>query len=142
MAKVGGRQAGTPNKNKAFLRKTLRDRFGEDFDAVHRAADAAVKAEEASAKMHDIAMKGRDTEKLQQAVNSCCNTVSAWAKVAEFVEPKLKAIEMDLSSSDGTMSPREIVLRAATAQDNRSHKEAPKEPEPDKAETPKEPEGD
>jgi len=99
MARVGGRQAGTPNKNKAFLRKTLRDRFGEDFDAV-------VKAAECAAKIHEIAMKTKDVDKLKTAVD-------AWDKVAQYVEPKLKAVEIDLSNSDGTLRPQQILLRAA-----------------------------
>lgn len=69
-----------PNKNKRALQLALMNRFGEDFHVVMKVADQAVKLEE-------IADADPDDAQTRKAA------LDGWDKVAQYVEPKLKAIE-------------------------------------------------
>lgn len=71
---------GIPNKNKKFLLARLQDMYGEQFHPILRMAEAA-------AKLDYIAEREGDVTALNAAVN-------AWGKVAEYTEPKLKAVEI------------------------------------------------
>ena len=71
---------GIPNKNKKFLLARLQDMYGEQFHPIMKMADAA-------SKLDYIAEKEGDVTALTAAVN-------AWGKVAEYTEPKLKAVEI------------------------------------------------
>ena len=71
---------GIPNKNKKFLLARLQDMYGEKFHPILRMAEAACK-------LDYIAEKEGDVTALSAAVN-------AWGKVAEYTEPKLKAVEI------------------------------------------------
>ena len=73
---------GSPNKNKQFLLNRLKDMYGEDFDPIINACDNAIK-------MSELANKGGDDEFTMR--KEC---VSAWDKIAQYVTPKLKAVEM------------------------------------------------
>ena len=71
---------GIPNKNKKFLLARLQDMYGESFHPILKMAEAA-------SKLDYIAETEADVTALNAAVN-------AWSKVAEYTEPKLKAVEI------------------------------------------------
>jgi len=71
---------GIPNKNKKFLLARLQDMYGESFHPILKMAEAA-------SKLDYIAEAEGDVTALNAAVN-------AWSKVAEYTEPKLKAVEI------------------------------------------------
>jgi len=74
------RPPGVPNKNKKFLLARLQDMYGESFHPILKMAEAA-------SKLDYIAEEEGDVTALNAAVN-------AWSKVAEYTEPKLKAVEI------------------------------------------------
>jgi len=74
------RPPGVPNKNKKFLLARLQDMYGESFHPIMKMAEAA-------SKLDYIADEEGDVTALNAAVN-------AWSKVAEYTEPKLKAVEI------------------------------------------------
>ena len=74
------RPPGVPNKNKKFLLARLQDMYGESFHPIMKMAEAA-------SKLDYIAEEEGDVAALNAAVN-------AWGKVAEYTEPKLKAVEI------------------------------------------------
>lgn len=80
------RPEGSPNKNKQFLMKRLQDMYGEDF--------------------HPIMTMAKNAVEFQRLVDSCEKDPDArgadlidanklWEGIAQYVEPKLKAIEMN-----------------------------------------------
>ena len=71
---------GIPNKNKKFLLARLQDMYGESFHPILKMAEAA-------SKLDYIAEEEGDVTALNAAIN-------AWSKVAEYTEPKLKAVEI------------------------------------------------
>ncbi len=86
---------GVPNRNKKFLLTRLQDMYGDDFHPIMRMAEQAVR-------LHDIAETG-ETADIKASID-------AWDKIAAYTEPKLKATEVDLTTSDGSMSPTVIEL--------------------------------
>ena len=86
---------GIPNKNKRFLLSRLQDMYGEDFHPIMRMAEQAVR-------LHELAETG--------GASDIKASIDAWDKVAAYTEPKLKASEIDLTTSDGSMSPTVIEL--------------------------------
>lgn len=82
-------RAGSPNKNKQFLLKRLQDMFGEDFDPVISAAQNAIR-------MQEIASDASDPIDEFNQRKECVN---AWDKIAQYVTPKLKSVE--LSGNEG-----------------------------------------
>ena len=77
---MAGRK-GVPNKNKAYLMKRLQDMFGDDFDPIIRMAEQATR-------LHAQAI---DSE---EGTRALIDSISAWDKIAQYVQPKLKAIEI------------------------------------------------
>jgi hypothetical protein len=71
---------GSPNKNKAFLLKRLQDMYGDDFDPIIRMSDHAIK-------MSAIASEDGSMDNHKTALDG-------WDKVAQYVQPKLKAVEV------------------------------------------------
>jgi len=86
---------GVPNRNKKFLLNRLQDMYGDDFHPIMRMAEQAVR-------LHERAEIG-DTADIKASID-------AWDKIAAYTEPKLKATEVDLTTSDGSMSPTVIEL--------------------------------
>ena len=81
------REAGTPNKNKAFLLNKLKDMYGKDFDPIMMMAEQAVR-------LHAAAVDSEDgTKALVESING-------WDKIAQYVQPKLKAIEVTGEGGD------------------------------------------
>lgn len=73
---------GSPNRNKTFLLNKLKDMYGDDFDPIINACENAVK-------MSQLAEMGGDEE-----FNMRKECVNAWDKIAQYVTPKLKAVEV------------------------------------------------
>jgi len=93
-------RAGSTNKSKQALIAALRARYGEGFDPVMKMADHATK-------LSEIANELEDPNDIKMALDG-------WDKVAVYVTPKLKAVEVsgevdnklivriiDLTGSDG-----------------------------------------
>jgi hypothetical protein len=76
---------GSPNKNKKFLLARLQDMYGEQFHPIMKMAEAA-------SKLDYIAEQEGDVTALTAALNG-------WSKIAEYTEPKLKAVEVRADDS-------------------------------------------
>ena len=87
---MAGRE-GRPNKNKKFLESRLKEMYGEQFDPIIRAADMALL----------LQAEAQSTE--ENKVQAIKASVDAWLKIGEFVQPKLKAVE--ISGTDGDSLP-------------------------------------
>lgn len=96
------RTAGAIGKNKSFLMKRLQEMYGDDFHPIMKMAENAVKLQ----KIADD--DDPDVLKYKAAIDS-------WDKIAQYTEPKLKAIEIsgeihtrpilvDLSGGDLTLA--------------------------------------
>lgn len=90
------RTKGAPNKNKRGLLAQLKQQYGADFHPIMKMAENAVK-------MHNIAIESGEMQDLKTSVD-------AWSKVAEYTEPKLKAVEVDITSNGETFMPTRIEL--------------------------------
>ena len=73
-------RAGSPNRNKNFLMSRLQDMYGKDFHPILRLADNAVRLDE-------MAKESNDVTALRASVD-------AWDRIAQYTEPKLKAVEV------------------------------------------------
>ena len=76
-------RVGKPNKPKRQLESMLREAYGKDFDVILRMAEHA----------NNVSMVAR---RCPTDVVAQLDAVNAWAKIAAYVKPQLKAI--DLSS--------------------------------------------
>ena len=74
------RPKGSMNRNSKFLLNRLQDMYGEQFDPVMKMAQQAVKLDELA--------------ESEPSVSNQKESIQAWGKIAEFVSPKLKAVEM------------------------------------------------
>ena len=99
--KAGGRQKGTPNRNNAFLMRKLKDMFGKDFDPILKAAEMAVN-------IHAVAESTRDMADMKASVD-------AWDKVAQYVTPRLKAVDVQDSSGKAARQIRDVQINIVSA---------------------------
>ena len=81
------RPAGSPNKNKKFLLDRLQDMYGEEFHPIMKMAENAVRAQEL---IDDYDDSEADPQALFAGLKFA---VDAWDKIAQYTEPKLKAID-------------------------------------------------
>ena len=82
------RPLGSKNKNHSVrLRERLQEKFGDGWDPVLEMAKLAVELVESAETRHEKA-----------------EGIVALEKVAKFTVPQLKAIEVDLSNDDGSLS--------------------------------------
>lgn len=79
---------GIPNKNRDFLMKRLQDMYGEDFDPIIKAAEAAKNMQAISEAPESAVLEPKDR------VDMFAKTSQAWDRVAQYTQPKLKAIEL------------------------------------------------
>lgn len=88
------RAAGVPNKNKRGLKAELKKQFGKDFNVIMMMAENCVTLHEI-AKTHKPvgAITVGDTS-LIDATSSAKIANEALEKLAQYVEPKLKAVEV------------------------------------------------
>ena len=75
-----GRPKGTVAKNHQFLLNRLQDMYGKDWNPILKAAEMATR-------MHMVAEQSDEMADMKASVD-------AWTKVAEFVTPRLKAVEI------------------------------------------------
>ena len=73
-------RAGSPNKPKRLLITRLEKAYGAQFHPIMRLAENAVRLEE-------IAKQSNDVTALRASVD-------AWDRIAQYTEPKLKAVEV------------------------------------------------
>jgi hypothetical protein len=73
-------RAGSPNRNKSFLMSRLQKMYGKEFHPIMRLAESAVRLEE-------IAKESNDVTAIRASVD-------AWDRIAQYTEPKLKAVEV------------------------------------------------
>jgi hypothetical protein len=107
------RPKGSPNKNRgAFLRR-MREEFGEDFDPIARLAGACVKLEKKAQSQSDWKM-----------------VVDSYDKLAQYIVPKLKSVEMDVTS-DGEKLDMPSTVRLVAAEIANDVKGASSEPSDD-----------
>ena len=104
MAKTG--RSGAPNKNKAFLMNRLKDLYGDDFHPILKIAGNCVtlQSEVDEIKVPDIP-KNQTVKAKEKRANALVARSGAiqranheWARIAEYTEPKLKAVQVDLNS--------------------------------------------
>ena len=92
------RPAGSPNKNKRGLKAQLKAKYGEDFDVIMMMGQNCVT-------LHKIAMDhARGKVTMDESDNGKINVVDASSsakianealdKLAQYIEPKLKAVEV------------------------------------------------
>lgn len=74
------RPKNVPNKNKRFLLNRLQEMYGDDFHPIMSMAKNAVLLQELA-----------DLDKEPITIKSA---LDGWEKVAQYVEPKLKAVEL------------------------------------------------
>ena len=94
-----GRPKGSQSKNKDFLMKRLQDMYGKDFDPVMMAAKNAYEMNKlAQLELTDEQMADMDGRDILQATEAVFmrkkECVNAFDKIAQYVQPKLKAIEI------------------------------------------------
>jgi len=92
---------GRPNRNKQYLLSRLKDMYGDDFDPIISMAKNCLTLQKIADDHRDGAItmsKGGDV--LIDAASSAKMALEAWDKVAQYVEPKLKAIEISANSDD------------------------------------------
>lgn len=78
------RPEGSSNKNKAFLMSRLQDMYGEDFHPIMSMAKNAIDYQ------RSIDLLDSDTR-----LPMLTEANKLWEGIAQYVEPKLKAIEMN-----------------------------------------------
>lgn len=87
------RPAGTPNKNKRSLKAELKKKYGAEFDVIMMMAENCQT-------LHGIAQThktGKVSFADQETIDASSSAVlanNALEKLAQYVEPKLKAIEI------------------------------------------------
>ena len=94
---------GISNKNKDFLLKRLQDMYGEDFDPIMMAAKNAKLMQDIVESPETLALEPSDRVELHK------KTAETWEKIGQYVNPKLKAIEI---SGEIDVNPHEAWLEA------------------------------
>ena len=79
---------GIPNKNRDFLLKRLKDMYGQDFDPVMKAAENAHSMQKIANAEESKALEPKDRIEMHNKTNQ------AWDRVAQYTQPKLKAVEI------------------------------------------------
>jgi hypothetical protein len=88
------RPAGAPNRNKRGLKAQLKRQYGEEFDVIMMMAENCNTLHKiARAHQPEGAVTAGDAE-LIDASSSAKTANDALEKLAQYVEPKLKAIEI------------------------------------------------
>jgi len=85
----------TNYKNKIFLLNRLKDMYGDDFDPIVKMAQNCVTLQ----RIADEHSKGKitidaETKVIIDASSSAITAIAGWDKVAQYIQPKLKAIEL------------------------------------------------
>lgn len=88
-------RAGSPNKNKQRLLKALQAEYGDNFNPIMEMAKNASRLQAIADTHYDE--KTVDESEIQ---NSAVIAQTAWGKIAEYVAPKLKSIEISPGTDD------------------------------------------
>ena len=97
-------RAGSPNRNKNFLMSRLQDMYGKDFHPILRLADNAVRLDEMAKESNDVT-----------AIRA---SVDAWDRIAQYTEPKLKAVEVKADNELVVSVQRKVFSGADTDTDS------------------------
>lgn len=98
-----GRPKGTVAKNHQFLLNRLQDMYGKDWNPILKAAEMATR-------MHLLAEQSEEMADMKASVD-------AWDKVAQYIAPKLKAVEIQ-GSEKATRQIRDVQINiVSTASD-------------------------
>ena len=87
-------RAGSPNKNKRFLLTKLEEMYGKDFHPIMKMAKNCVVLQGIADKHADGMVSVEEGGTIIDAFNSAKAAIEGWDKMAQYVEPKLKAIEV------------------------------------------------
>lgn len=91
-------RAGSPNKNKDFLMKRLQDMYGDDFHPImNMAKNCTVLQTIADDHAEGAITLGETTVGKTEIIDasiSAKNANDAWEKIAQYLQPKLKAMEV------------------------------------------------
>lgn len=96
------RTKGSINKNSQFLLKRLEDMYGEDFDPIMKAAENAKAMQDIATSAESSMLEPKDRVEMHN------KTSMAWDRVAQYTQPKLKAIEVDMTVGGDKENPIEI----------------------------------
>lgn len=78
------RKAGVPNKNKRGLLLRLKQQYGDDFHPIMKMAKNCVELQK------EVEQLPEGSEERKEAI---LTANGQWARIAEYTEPKLKAVE-------------------------------------------------
>ncbi len=107
------RPANSSDKNRKFLLNRLQDMYGKDFDPIMMAAKNAKEMNDlAQIELTKEQMEDMDGVELLSFTDTVFarkkECVAAFDKIAQYVQPKLKAIEVDMTLGGDKENPIEI----------------------------------
>jgi DNA-binding NarL/FixJ family response regulator len=92
------RPKGIPNKNKRSLKARLKQEYGEQFDVIMMMAENCNTVHEAArAAKAELVSNPLSIELLEEACNAARTANAELARLAEYVEPKLKSTEVSFT---------------------------------------------
>lgn len=105
-----GRPKGMANKNKEFLLKKLQDMYGDEFDPIMKMAENAKRMQDIAVDLEGAKDKDGDPDHEAQAkeFGARIKCTEAWDRVAQYTQPKLKAVEVDMTVKGDKENPIEI----------------------------------
>lgn len=89
-----GRPAGSSNMNKRGLAARLKEQYGAEFDVIMMMAKNCQTLHELAMSDKEVLKRIDGVENETRATNSATLAINALDKLAQYVEPKLKAIEV------------------------------------------------
>lgn len=98
-----GRPKGTVAKNHQFLLNRLQDMYGKDWNPILKAAEMATR-------MHLVAEQSEEMADMKASVD-------AWDKVAQYIAPKLKAVEIQ-GSDKAVRQIRDVTINVVSTSDS------------------------
>lgn len=93
---------GIPNKNRDFLLNKLKEMYGKDFDPIIKAAENAKAMQDIATSTESSMLEPKDRIEMHGKTNQ------AWDRVAQYTQPKLKAVEVDMTVGGDKENPIEI----------------------------------
>jgi len=102
-------RTGSPNKNKKFLLNKLQEMYGDDFHPIMKMAGNAKLLQDKVDSMMDsegtidverdglLFAEPKEKPEYENVVKAIQAANAEWSRVAEYTEPKLKAVEHSLS---------------------------------------------
>ena len=114
-----GRPLGVANKNKDFLLDKLKKMYGEDFDPIMKMAENANSMQKIATEFAEAVDKDgeKDHEVRAKEFGARIKCTEAWDRVAQYTQPKLKAIEISGDLATYELSDEERAELIATILD-------------------------